>query len=298
MQLPFSMALPFSKLEHLLAYYPVSDTAGVAVLARRVDRLACPRGFIKGEWIPEAADGSRGSLLGMWYDLFGIPVGTMAGSFGTDSDGARSLEGWLSGVWLAVVLAEFKGTWSGDGHGYFEGTYRYLNSKETGILWGAFDGDALSLAQPKFPLVGIWRADCPVITTDPAAAGPVCTRATRSFPRLDPQILQRDRVVHRRAFRQVADGALPAYGGQEQHQVAGQRRVAGIPFCRIPGHTVPFVPVYLSVPAVHAQVQARARLSRRRSGSPDGAPGSCPGCQRPGPNLSAGRHSCLPPSAC
>jgi hypothetical protein len=137
-----------------------------------VDRLACPRGFIKGEWIPEAADGSRGSLRGMWYDLFGIPVGTMAGSFGTDSDGSRSFEGWLSGVWLTVVLAEFKGTWSGDGHGYFEGTYRYLNSKETGILWRAFDGDALSLAQPKFPLVGIWRADCPVITTDPTAAGP------------------------------------------------------------------------------------------------------------------------------
>jgi hypothetical protein len=157
--IPFSITLPFSKLERLLAYYPVSDTDGVAVLARRVDRLAWPRGFIKGEWVPEEKDANRGSLTGMWYDLFGIPVGTMAGSFWTDPDGVRRFEGWLSGVFLTVVLDEFKGTWScGEGHGRFEGTYRYLNSKETGILWGEFGGGA------RMPLMGIWRADCPVNT--------------------------------------------------------------------------------------------------------------------------------------
>jgi hypothetical protein len=160
--IPFSITLPFSKLERLLAYYPVSDTDGVAVLARRVDRLACPRGFINGEWVPEAADGSRGSLKGMWYNLFGIPVGTMAGSFGTDPDGTRRFEGWLSGVFLTVVLAEFKGTWLyGNGHGHFEGMYRYLNSKETGIIWGEFEGNA------RLPLIGIWRADFPLTVTTP-----------------------------------------------------------------------------------------------------------------------------------
>ena len=164
--IPFAITLPVSRLERLIAYYPVGDTEGVAVLARRVDGFACPRGFIKGEWVPDAEDGSRGSLRGMWYDLFGIPVGTMAGSFWTTSDGTRPFEGWLSGVYLTVVLAEFKGTWSrAEESGQFEGTYRYHNSKETGILRGEFGGDS------SLSLVGIWRADCPTATAESSAAG-------------------------------------------------------------------------------------------------------------------------------
>jgi hypothetical protein len=164
---PFSIKLPFSRLERLIAFYPVGDTEGVAVLARRVDGFACPRGFIKGEWVPDADDGSRGSLRGMWYDLFGIPVGTMAGSFWTNPDGTRQFEGWLSGVYLTVVLAEFQGTWSGgEGHGQFEGAYRYLHSKETGVLWGEFGDDT------RLSLVGIWRADCLIATAESSAAGP------------------------------------------------------------------------------------------------------------------------------
>jgi hypothetical protein len=169
---PFAITLPFSKLERFLAYYPVSETDGVAVLARRVDRLACPRGSIVGEWVPDAVDGSRGWLTGMWYNLFGIPIGSMAGSFSTDPDGERRFEGWLSGVWLTVVLTEFKGTWTGKGSGAFEGRYQYLNSKETGILSGEFGGDASLQAQRRLPLKGVWRADCVVITPDPAEAGP------------------------------------------------------------------------------------------------------------------------------
>jgi hypothetical protein len=96
----------------------------------------------------------------------------MAGSFGTDPDGTRRLEGWLSGVWLTVVLAEFKGTWSGQRSGSFEGSYRYLNSRETGVLKGEFGSDASSQAKTSLPLQGIWRADCPGITSEPAEVGP------------------------------------------------------------------------------------------------------------------------------
>ena len=178
---PFSITLPFAKLERLLAWYPVSDTDGVALFARRVDRLAWPCGFIKGEWVPED-DGSRGSITGTWYNLFGIPVGTMAGSFSTGSDGARSFEGWLSGVWLTVVLAKFEGTWlyddprlcatCGQGHGRLEGRYRYLNSKEAGTLRGAFGEEAVSQNAKRLPLRGTWRAEPPVITPDPPVAVP------------------------------------------------------------------------------------------------------------------------------
>ena len=179
---PFSVTLPFSKLERLIAWYPVSDTDGVALFARRVDRPAWPCGFIKGEWVPEENDGSRGSITGMWYNLFGIPVGTMAGSFSTGSDGARRFDGWLSGVWLTVVLARFEGTWlyddpklcaaCGQGRGRFEGTYRYLNSRESGTLRGEFGEEAAPPEQKRLPLWGSWRAEPPAITTDPPEAVP------------------------------------------------------------------------------------------------------------------------------
>ena len=176
----FSITLPFSQLERLLAYYPVSDTDGVGLFARRLDGHAWTGGFIKGEWVIEANDGSRGSITGMWYNLFGLPVGTMAGSFSTLSDGGRHFEGWLSGVQLTVVLAGFKGTWSyddprlcatcGHGYGWFKGTYQYLSSKQTGILLGVF-GDMSKVAL-RLPLRGIWRADSPVSTSAPPEAGP------------------------------------------------------------------------------------------------------------------------------
>ncbi len=166
---PLSITLPFAKLDRLIAYYPVSDTDGVVVLARRLDALAWPRGFIRGEWVPGPQDPSQGSLRGMWYNLFGAPVATMGGSFWTTAGGG-ALEGWLSGVWLTVVLAELEGTWQCDDpslcatcgceHGQFEGKYWYLNRKETGVLRGRF-GDC-AWTDRRIQLTGVWRADCPV----------------------------------------------------------------------------------------------------------------------------------------
>ncbi len=40
---PYSVALPFAKLDCFADYFPVGDAAGVAVVARRVKEIACPR---------------------------------------------------------------------------------------------------------------------------------------------------------------------------------------------------------------------------------------------------------------
>jgi hypothetical protein len=170
---PFFIELPIPKLNCYAAYFPVNDSEGVAILARRVGGIACPRGFMKGEWEP-AAGGDDGIFRGMWYDLFGVPVGSMSGSFET-VDGIGLFKGCLSGVYLTVVLAELEGTWSyddprvcvtcGQGHGWFEGKFRYLNCKRTGVMLGEF-GDFSSVSETALekralPLKGIWRVNCP-----------------------------------------------------------------------------------------------------------------------------------------
>jgi hypothetical protein len=168
---PFSVELPVVKLNCFAAYFPVDEAEGVAVVARRVEGFACPRGFMKGEWVPDTKNGDRGSFNGMWYDLFGVPVGSMAGAFRTDADGTRRFEGWLSGVYLTVILAELEGTWScddprlcpacGEGHGRFQGKFRYLNCEKTGVMLGEFGDFSFPPGERKLPLTGIWRASCP-----------------------------------------------------------------------------------------------------------------------------------------
>lgn len=174
---PFSVTLPVVKLNRYAAYFPVGDAEGVAVLARRVDRTGCPGGFMKGVWAPDSNGGDQGTFNGMWYDLFGVPVGSMAGLFWTADDGTRRFEGWLSGVYLTVILAELEGTWSfddprlcaacGEGHGRFQGKFRYLICEKTGVLLGEFGDFSLPMGDRKLPLAGIWRVcspcpgDCP-----------------------------------------------------------------------------------------------------------------------------------------
>jgi hypothetical protein len=168
---PFSVELPIAKLDCFSAYFPVSDTEGVAVVARRVMGIACLRGFMRGEWVPDANRGDHGYFSGMWYDLFGVPVGSMAGSFMTNADGTHRFEGWLSGVHLTVVLAELEGTWSyddprlyppcGEGHDRFQGKFRYLGCGKTGVMLGEFGDFSFPPAERTLPLKGLWRVNSP-----------------------------------------------------------------------------------------------------------------------------------------
>jgi hypothetical protein len=170
---PFSVELPIAKPSCFMEYIHVGDAESVAVTTRRVKGNTCPRGFMKGEWVPDEDSGERGYINGVWYDLFGLPVGSMAGSFGTDG-GTRRFKGWLSGVYLTVVVAELEGTWSyddprlcvtcGEGRGRFAGKVRYSNCDKTGVMLGEF-GDSASLpgsdpGKRALPLKGTWRASC------------------------------------------------------------------------------------------------------------------------------------------
>ncbi len=46
-----------------------------------------------------------------------------SGSFRTDGDGTRRFEGWLSGVYLTVIIAELEGVWSCDKTGVMPGEF-------------------------------------------------------------------------------------------------------------------------------------------------------------------------------
>ena len=168
---PFTVSLPFEKLEKLAAFYRVDNINGVAIMARKVSYNACPGGLIKGEWVKEDVAGSKGTFNGIWVDRWGNPVGVMAGRFWTNEDGYGEFAGYLSGVMLTVIIAEFKGTWQyddhrmcpicGSGHGRFLGSFRYMNENVSGEMRGEFGDFSLPVDQLKMPLIGVWRRNCP-----------------------------------------------------------------------------------------------------------------------------------------
>lgn len=168
---PFTISFPFDKLENLLAYFPVDNRSGVAVMARRIHYHPCPAGMIKGEWLKDDISGRTGTFNGTWVDRCGNPVGVMSCQFWTNDDGRGEFTGTLSGVQLDVVLAELKGFWRyddpgmcpicGAGHGIFRGTFQYLNENAGGEMMGEFGDLSNSADQLRLPLIGVWRHHCP-----------------------------------------------------------------------------------------------------------------------------------------
>lgn len=174
---PFSLTLPFRQLDHFIAFYPVNNSQGVAVLARRIKVVGCPGGYIKGEWVKNSFPGNDGHMRGIWYDRFGVPVGLMAGRSWKTESGEGLYEGTLSGMQLTVVIAEFKGHWvyddprdcmmCGEGHGRFRGLFKFVNDGKTGLMMGEFGDFMLPPNQLQMPMHGVWKVDCPLSDSDP-----------------------------------------------------------------------------------------------------------------------------------
>jgi len=170
------ISLDFHQLIKYAAWYPVGETAGVAVLSRLVWQNACPGGLIDGKWTASGLGSGEGTIEGVWYDRLGEPFGLMSGRFWTNEDYTREFAGSLSGYVTDQVLAEYKGKWyyndirlcpmCGEGHGIFRGRFVFLADGVEGTLSGTFGDYTLSVDQAMMPMIGRWRVDCPIIVPD------------------------------------------------------------------------------------------------------------------------------------
>jgi len=178
---PITLRLPFHLLEHYMAYYPVDNGQGVAVLARRVWHGTCPSGALRGEWIRENNTSDHGTFNGLWLDNDGNITGIYSGRFWTNNDGTREFSGWVSGYVTDQVIAELKGRWRyddprlcpvcGDDHGWFWGKVRFLDNSGVGVLKGEFGDFTGAVDQIALPMVGVWKMICPF--TDASSTTPV-----------------------------------------------------------------------------------------------------------------------------
>jgi len=169
---PITLRLPFHILDDYIAYYPVNNGQGVAVLARRIWPGSCPQGAMRGKWNWDDNTNTQGKFNGLWLDDDGNITGLYNGLFWTNNDGTREFSGWVSGYYTDQVIAEFKGRWwfddprlcptCGDDHGLFFGKVRWLdNSDDKGLIKGHFGDLTSATDQAALPMVGVWRMICP-----------------------------------------------------------------------------------------------------------------------------------------
>jgi hypothetical protein len=169
---PFSTEFQFSELVNLDKFYLLASGNAVAVHARQIWPNRCPGGFMEGKWIKNDNSGTTGRIEGLWLNYRGEPIGTIAGTFWTGSDGTREYSGSVSGYMLTYVIAEFKGKWwyddprmcplCGTGHGWFRGGFVYADgTNKRGVMMGEF-GDFLSpsASQLELPFIGVWSDVC------------------------------------------------------------------------------------------------------------------------------------------
>jgi len=173
---PITLNFSLDQLKHLIAFYPVDSTGGVAVLARQLFFNGCPGGTMKGDWVKDPTNVDQGTFNGIWIDRIGVPYGVMAGRFWTNSDGTRQYEGVVSGILTTQIIAHISGKWfyddprmcplCGAGHGQFNGKIVF-NDNGTGEMRGAFGDFTLPPDQKSMPLVGIWKRNCQYSDGDP-----------------------------------------------------------------------------------------------------------------------------------
>ncbi len=170
-----TVEVPFSQLDHYIAYYPVSNHGqGVAVLAKRIWDGSCPSGMLKGEWLRDEDNSFKGRFNGLWLDDNGEPIGQYVGHYWQDPDSenfyAGVFEGSVSGLVTDEVIAEFHGTWwfddlrlcpmCGDDRGKFVGRVRWLENDAKGWMRGGF-GDLTAEVGPRpLPMTGVWKQIC------------------------------------------------------------------------------------------------------------------------------------------
>jgi hypothetical protein len=170
---PIELRFDFGQLIKLDTFLVLPQGNAVAVHARQIWPNRCPGGFLEGRWIKDDNSGATGRLEGLWLNYRSEPEGIITGQFWTNGDGTREYSGWVSGYFLTVIIAEFKGHWwfddprmcplCGAGHGWFRGSFVYANgTNRGGSMVGEFgDFNSPSLTSLEMPFIGLWREFCP-----------------------------------------------------------------------------------------------------------------------------------------
>ena len=127
-----------------------------------------------GTWKKDSNIADAGYFSGFWLDHEDNPVGPYAGHFWRDSANVGRFEGWVSGGLTAQVIIQFSGEWiyddprmcpmCGEGHGQYEGEYRYLSRAGGGKLHGVFGDYSLPPDDIEMPMKGSWRDSCNAVS--------------------------------------------------------------------------------------------------------------------------------------
>ncbi len=167
---PITKTFYFEQLVELDAFYPVSNTAALGIHARKIYSTTCATGAITGQWVRDDISGQSGSFQAAWIGSDGEPFGILGGTFWTETNSLRLMEGWVSLGATAMVVYHVYGTWyyddprmcptCGSGHGVFTGFYLDSNNQLLGFVKGEFGNFALDPANNNLPLTGFWREFC------------------------------------------------------------------------------------------------------------------------------------------
>ncbi|MCH7879570.1 MAG: hypothetical protein IH914_09690 [candidate division Zixibacteria bacterium] len=167
---------PFSELEKFDAFYPVDNSNGLIIHARKIHPPFCARGKMEGKWIKSNSFDDHGRFEGFWLNDRGDSLGYLSGRYFTTPDNKRVLEGSISGLITDQVIAHLRGTWiyddphlcpvCGIGHGLFRGHIKMLNSGARGVFHGEFGDFSLPPDDLVMPFSGVWKLGCRDISAD------------------------------------------------------------------------------------------------------------------------------------
>lgn len=167
---PITKSFFVEELANLNAYYLVSNTAGLAIHARRIYSTSCATGLLSGEWIRADISGQSGTFHATWWEDNNEPFGYLAGNFWTEPTGERIFEGWVSPGNTTMIAYHVYGTWNyddysmcpicGSRHGQFVGFYADTNNRLKGYVKGQMGDYSLDPANNHLPLNGYWREFC------------------------------------------------------------------------------------------------------------------------------------------
>lgn len=106
---PYSRDFSLDELQALDTIVYLDDSNAVAFNAFKLDRKACPRGFVSGRWGQD--DQGNNQFKGVWYSHQSRAQGFVEGHYGINDDGAEVFYGkWISR--------------NGEFEGFIRGTYQ------------------------------------------------------------------------------------------------------------------------------------------------------------------------------
>ncbi|MBK7142810.1 MAG: hypothetical protein IPH75_12100 [bacterium] len=162
----YSRTFSLNELATLDTIITFSDSTAIAFNGFKVERFACPRGFLAGFWGYDST--GQGEFRGMWISRHGVIEGHLRGTFGEDSTGAREFygkwidasgqfEGFLHGVWGQHANPHADSTAIRRAGGWFRGMILDANQAEIGVLAGHYFGSTSK--RPGY-FQGRWKVRC------------------------------------------------------------------------------------------------------------------------------------------